>query len=100
MAKQFHQDNDFTFPGGLQKEKQENSENEDWNRHLAVSLANVVKLLWKVFRMPCLALLQIGYASACRPGGLRDIARSCEQRIERGEPLPVPIINAQKELHR
>jgi hypothetical protein len=84
----------------IAEQRQENRENEDWNRRFASSLANDVMLLWNVFRMPCLALLEIGYASACRPGGLRDIVRSCEDKINRGEPLPLPIINAQKELHK
>ena len=84
----------------IAEQKRENRENEEWNRRFSASLANDVMLLWNVFRMPCLALLQIGYASACRPGGLRDIVRSGEERIERGKPLPAPIINTQKELHK
>ena len=84
----------------IAEQKRENRENEEWNRRFSASLANDVMLLWKVFRMPCLALLQIGYASACCPGGLRDIVRSGEERIKRGKPLPAPIINPQKELHK
>jgi GNAT superfamily N-acetyltransferase len=80
--------------------RQENRDNLDWMRRFGTSLANDVMLLWFVFRMPCLALLKTGYSSACRSGGLKDIVRSCEERVGRGEPLPIPIINAQKELHK
>lgn len=84
----------------IAEQRQENRDNDDWNRRFASCLAADVLLLWSVFRMPCLALLEIGYAAACRPGGVRDIARYCENLLNDGQPLPHPILVAQQQLHK
>ena len=49
--------------------------------------------------MPCLALLEIGYAAACRPGGLKDIVRFCQQLTDNRQPLPWCILVVQEQLH-
>jgi hypothetical protein len=81
-------------------QRQDNRENPEWNRRFAGSLANDVLLLWQVFRMPCLQLLEIGYAASCRPRGLKDIVRSCQQLIDDGHPLPRCVLVAQEQLHK
>ena len=63
-------------------------EDREWNRRFGSSLANEVLLLWSVFRMPCLELLDIGYAAASRPGGVKDIVSLSRQLVDNGDPLP------------
>ncbi|CAB4020251.1 Hypothetical predicted protein [Paramuricea clavata] len=70
----------------------ENREDEQWNRRFA-SLANNVLLLWGVFTMPCLELLDIGYAAASRPGGLKDIVRLCRKTCSSGTDAQLAIGN-------
>jgi hypothetical protein len=83
----------------ITEQRAEHREDEQWNRRFA-SLANDVLLLWGVFTMPCLELLDIGYAAASRPGGVKDIVRLCRQLAENGDPLPHPILEAQAQMHK
>ena len=80
--------------------RDENRENPEWNRRFGTTLSADILLLWNVFRMPCWALLKIAYGAASRPGGLRDIVRSCEQLTDDNEPLPDSILVAQSEMHK
>ena len=50
--------------------------------------------------MPCLQLLEIGYAASCRPHGLKDIVRSCQQLVNDRQPLPRCVLVAQEQLHK
>jgi hypothetical protein len=81
-------------------QKQDNRENPEWNRRFTGSLANNVLLLWHVFCMPCLQLLEIGYAALCHPRGLKDIVRSCQQLVDDRQPLPRCVLVVQEQLHK
>ena len=67
---------------------------QEWNRRFKASLPNDVLLLWNVFRMPCLHLVNIGHYSATHPGGLKDIVHACEPLIDTDQPLPHAILTA------
>lgn len=84
----------------IAEQRQQHREDQEWNRRFGASLTNDVLLLWNVFRMPCLQLLNIGYYTATRPGGLKDIVRACEQLLENDQPLPHSILTAQQEMHK
>ena len=75
-------------------------EDQEWNRCFGTSLTNDVLLLWSVFRMSCLELLDICYATASRPGGVKDIISLCRQLVDNGDPLPHSILAAQAQMHK
>ena len=70
----------------------------DWCTHFN-SLAQDALLLWCVFRMPCTQLMEVGYATAPRAGGIQDIVRTCQELVGDGQPLPRNIKAAQQEMH-
>ena len=83
----------------LSQLRQEHGDDNVWTRRFR-SLATDVMLLWNVFRYPCLMLLEIGYTSACRSGGLKDIAQACEELLEEEQPLPESIRLAQLDMFK
>ena len=78
---------------------QEHGDDDVWTRRFR-SLATDVMLLWNVFRYLCLMLLEIGYTSASRSGGLKDIAQACEELLEEEQPQPESIRLAQLDMFK
>ena len=83
----------------LSQLRQEHGDDDAWTR-TSHSLATDVMLLWNVFRYPCLILLEIGYTSASRSGGLKDIVQACEELLEEEQPLPESIRLAQLDMFK
>ncbi|CAB4001307.1 Hypothetical predicted protein [Paramuricea clavata] len=81
-------------------QRQDNRENPEWNRQFTGSLPNDVLLLWQVFRMPCLQLLEIGYAASYRPHRLKDIVCLCQQLVNDCQPLRQCVLIAQEQLQK
>ena len=82
------------------RQGRENRENKVWVRHFISSLSNDVLLLWNVFRMPCLALVETSYAKATRSGCVKDIVQASKDLVNAGETLPDVMRESKSELHQ
>ena len=80
-------------------QRQERRDDAVWQRYFE-TISHDVILLWQVFRMPCLTLLNMGYRAASRRGGFRDIVRLCEQLINEDQRLPETITTAQQRMYK
>ena len=81
----------------IAEQRQEHRDDQDWCTRFS-SLAKDVLLLWCVFQMPCMQLMEVGYASTSRAGDIRDIVRTCQELVGDGQPLPRNIKVAQQEM--
>ena len=80
------------------EQRQEHREDQDWCTRFS-SLAQDVLLLWRIFQMRCMQLMEVGYVTASRAGGIQDIVRNCQELVGDGQFLPRNIKVAQHKMH-